>query len=787
MSFFQVGKIENVVKVIGCCLVLLLVIACSTKQKKAAEAEMKDQQLSQQEKATQTSDQAISTERKISAVLIDQKNDLIEVLIKGNQKLVYTSIKQSFPFGIVIYLPETAIDDGLSTDMPEDGIISDLIVKYADKEQTTAKIEILLKEDLDYDVIEEAHSLRISLLESSPKDNSRVAAEPSVTKKPDTKKDEQVTLTKNATVLTGIEFNTLENGKSDIQIKTDQPIQYDITSGKDQIINLTLYKTKIPKHHKRPLMTQYFNSSVEQILPVDNTKSKNDAIIQIKLRDKVPYRVVQDQTNIALYFEASTVEPPVFEKAKKVAIKEGQEETVAAKDSEVVDKKENKPEVKAAKSEEKKEETLSKLEAERKEIEEEIFGPKKEYTGEKIKLDFYDTDIKNVFRILRSVGGLNFAIDKDVEGKVTLTLEQPVPWDQVMDLVLKMNNLGMKQEGNVVRIATLETLKAEQKEKQELIKAKYKSRAQKTALIPLVTEYLPINYADADGDIKPHIESILSGRGKISVDKRTNIIILTETPSVIEQAKEVIYSLDKVTPQIMIEAKVVEVSKDFARTLGIGWSLTNDESLQEDGVRDFNVSTNLGGISAVDVAFYRMFGSGKLGLNVQLAASETKGDLKIISSPKILTLDNKEAMIRQGLQYPYLERDDTGGATVKFKDIDLKLTVTPHVTFDQRISLKINLKKDDIDSFTAGVPSLSTNTAETELLLDDKDTVVIGGIVKNTINEGTSGMPWLSSIPGIGLFFRTDTKTDTVKELLIFLTPSIVQLQQRRTSLSSLD
>ncbi|MCP4023272.1 MAG: type IV pilus secretin PilQ, partial [Desulfobacteraceae bacterium] len=507
------------------------------------------------------------------------------------------------------------------------------------------------------------------------------------------------------------------------------------------------------------------------------------------LREKVPYRVVQDDNILLVYFEASNIQPPVFEKARKKVVLEEEEQVVAQTEQKAeIPTAETSPKEKEEVSKEK--ESLSKIEVERREIEEEIFGPPKSYTGEKIKLDFYDTDIKNVFRILRSVGDVNFAIDKDVEGKVTLTLEHPVPWDQVLDLILKMNNLGMKQEGNIVRIATIDTLKGEQQEKQDLIKAKYKSREQKKALTPLVTEYLPINYSDADGDIKPHLEKVLSGRGKISVDKRTNIIILTDTPSVIEQAKEIIYSLDKVTPQIMIEAKIVEVSKDFARSLGIGWSMNNDLSLQEDGVKDAEISTNYpvsNDLNFINLAFYRMFGSDHLALGAQLSASESKGDLKIISSPKILTLDNKEAMIRQGLQYPYLERDDTGGATVKFKDIDLKLIVTPHVTFDQRISLKVQLYKDDIDSFTSGVPSLSTNTAETELLLNDKDTIVIGGIVKNSFNQGTAGLPWFSSLPGIGRLFRTDTKADTVKELLIFLTPSIIQLEQRRSTLSSVN
>ena len=185
--------------------------------------------------------------------------------------------------------------------------------------------------------------------------------------------------------------------------------------------------------------------------------------------------------------------------------------------------------------------------------------------------------------------------------------------------------------------------------------------------------------------------------------------------------------------------------------------------------------------------FYRILGSNFLNLNAQIAASETKGDVKVISSPRILTLDNKKAKIKQGLEYAYLERDDTGGSSVKFKNIDLLLEVTPHVTPDKRIAMNVYLTKNDIDSITNGVPSLSTNEAETELLVNDNDTIVIGGIVKTTDSKSTSGTPILSGIPVLGRLFRTDTDKDKRNELLIFITPSIVQLEQKRNTFTTAD
>ncbi|MBW1864678.1 MAG: type IV pilus secretin PilQ, partial [Deltaproteobacteria bacterium] len=184
--------------------------------------------------------------------------------------------------------------------------------------------------------------------------------------------------------------------------------------------------------------------------------------------------------------------------------------------------------------------------------------------------------------------------------------------------------------------------------------------------------------------------------------------------------------------------------------------------------------------SSVGFNFAKLTGTPVV-LNARLNALETNGEGKIISSPKIVTLDNKKARIKQGIEYPYLERDDTGGSSVSFKDIDLLLEVTPHVTPDNRVSMEIMITKNDIDSITNGVPSLSTNEAETELLVNDGDTIVIGGIMKTRKISASRGFPWLSKIPVLGWFFRTDMDSKESSELLIFITPKIVKLEQRQT------
>ncbi len=408
------------------------------------------------------------------------------------------------------------------------------------------------------------------------------------------------------------------------------------------------------------------------------------------------------------------------------------------------------------------------------------------YRGEKIQLDFFQTDIKNIFRMLSRISKLNFAVDEDVQGKVTMSLEHPVPWDQVLDLVLRMNRLGKKQEGSVIRICTLETLQAEEKQYREMAEERQKELARTRQLSALQTEYISVNYSDASKDILPHVKRLLTpGRGLVSVDKRTNMVVVTDTARSLARIREMIFRLDQVTPQILIEAKVVEVTKKFSRSLGMAWSLSNDPGFTQSFVNDFNISVNrpvqTEGIGA-DFSFFRMAGH-STALNARLEASEQQGDIKIVSSPKILTLNHKKARIKQGMEYAYLERDDSGGSSVKFKDIDLLLEVTPHVTSDRRISMTVKLTKNDIaDTTVGGAPIVTTNEAETELLVDNKDTVVIGGIVKTSQSKKNTGVPLLYRIPILGSFFGTRNRVKDRNELLIFMTPTIVLLNQKKSS-----
>ncbi|MBW2406570.1 MAG: type IV pilus secretin PilQ [Deltaproteobacteria bacterium] len=588
--------------------------------------------------------------------------------------------------------------------------------------------------------------------------------------------------------LNRIDFASEEAGKSAVIIGTTRPVDYQLTKISDKRLRLDLLDTNLPEYRNRALITTRFQSAVDRITPTHQPKTK-DTVIVIELREAVPYLVKQTDNIIRVDFSASSIPPKPYEDAKLPAWKKVLAEPATGYPA----ASENKPENLMVPSEALAERKLAagKLKPSKEEmsLRERLAGvaPAQRYNGEKIALDFYDTDIKNVFRIIREISGKNFAIDKNVTGKVTLTLDKPVPWDQVLDLVLKMNQLGMTMEGDIVRIATLNTLAQEEKLRQAKFKTDQAAINQQKALEPLVTAYIPINYSDAKTEILPHIQPILSAtRGKASVDIRNNQIIITDTAVKIQQAREIVGIIDKVTPQVIIEARIVEANSAFTRDLGFDWGETILGQFSIGGL-DIGPTTLLASnLPATIPSALVNFNFAKLGgtpfeiLNAKLVASETEGKTNIISAPKVVTLDNKKAKIKQGLEVPYLERDSSGNATVRFKNVDLLLEVTPNITPDDRIVMKIFVTKNDVVDPTADQPALSTNEAQTELLVDNGDTIVIGGIVKSTIQYGEKGIPGLRQLGVLGWLFRSQSKKDQKNELLIFITPRIVKLEQKK-------
>lgn len=714
------------------------------------------------------------------------------VSIQGSAMLTYTSVKQSLPLGVVLYFPDATFSEAVVQPAVENAVVEKI---EASQQNSATRLKILLKEDAEYEVVRSGNGLNVIFVADMggepvvATDTGDTPAEASVATMTVEAEETAVAPAPSDTpavvgpgAVNQIDFTSTQSGASTILIGTTGPVGYTVSKKDDTTLYLKLSDTTLPDSRKRPIITTRFNSAVNRILPVQTEQMGGDTLFIIELRDAVPYLVTQSGDQIEVSLDPSTVPPVKEDQAKLPAWKKAitEAETMIVPSVEEADA--GMAPAAAAGSTIPDEPTPS--------VVEEPTGPEisvgtsRNYTGEKIAVDFFETDIKNVFRIIRAVSGENFAIDKDVTGQVTMTLQNPVPWDQILDLVLKMNLLGSVKENGITRIATLETLKEEESKRLQYIAAERFSKELQKSLAPISTEYILISYSNAEADIKPHLERILTAeRGSVSVDARTNQIIITDTEEKIAKAREIVGQIDRITPQVIIEARIVEASSNFTRAFGVDWNAGTDPSNGID-------SGTLGGVYGYDVAmdysvdtqnsiginFSRLTGSTFI-LDAKLTALESKGTGKIVSSPKILTLDNKKATIKQGVEIPYQTVDD-GDVNVEFKKVELKLEVTPHVTADDRIALQVLIDKNDVGSITDGVPGLNTKGVETELIMNDGETIVIGGIIKSNKTFNESGFPVLSKIPVLGWLFKNRTRTEEKQELLVFLTPRVVKMDE---------
>jgi type IV pilus assembly protein PilQ len=725
------------------------------------------------------------------------------IWIRGNRLLTYTSVKQPFPLSVLLYFPETALGDINTIDEPDSDIVSSIKASELTSQGHTSRVEVLLKKDVSYEVTQEDTDLKITFnkeseISVSPDtqlDKKEKSSNESKTTKEQPASSEKERLgaktTANKTVtpqikkhtpawINRIDFSGEEGGKSTIIIGTTTPIQYQLKKIHDKKLQLNLYNTMLPEYRQRPLITTRFQSAVDRITPVQTPAMKDTSLITIELRESVPYFVEQTDDLLLLHFEASSISPKPLDKAKlplwKKVMTQQDADTGANQGKAALGSAYDINRQKTVDTYTDISQPLDFYQTE----------TKKKYVGEKIAVDFFRTNIKNVFRIIREVSKENFAIDKDVTGEVTLSLEKPIPWDQVLTLVLKMNKLGLVYEEGIIRVATLNTLAKEEKERKEKLAAQREAENQED----LITAFMSVSYVDA-AEIARHLTEDGGSEGNskfnpnrseagITVDKTNNMIVMSDVARSIKRAKEIVKKLDRVTPQVLIEARIVEASNNFSRELGVTLSGTYGP-VGNKYVRDFSFTAAnppTSSLGSLGINFSKLTGT-PWTLNATIAAAESEGQVKIISSPKILTLDNKMAMIKQGTAWPYKKLDADGNTVTEWKDIALELEVTPHVTPDDRVSMEISVKNNEVGAIILGDPSFTTKEANTELLVNDGDTVIIGGIRKSREDTGQSGVPGLMKIPVLGWLFKTESKEHQLDELLIFITPKIVQLEQR--------
>jgi type IV pilus assembly protein PilQ len=437
------------------------------------------------------------------------------------------------------------------------------------------------------------------------------------------------------------------------------------------------------------------------------------------------------------------------------------------------------------------------------------------YAGDKLSLNFQNIEVRALLQVIADFTNFNVVTSDTVTGNVTLRLKD-VPWDQALDIILQSKGLGLRKAGNVILIAPKDELNA--KDKIDL-----ESKAQIAALEPLRTQSFQINYAKAEdiaaglagtsgGGSGGAASRILSARGSVISEKRTNQLFVTDTPTKLEEIQSLIAKIDIPVRQVLIEARIVDADDTFGRSLGVklggsdlrgingglpGYSVgggnrvtlggnlnaVGAQTLQTTGTTGVTYSdTNFvnlpaagqGNFNAATVALSLFSATANRFLNLEISALEADGKLKVVSSPRLITADQIKASISSGTKIPYQKATSSGATSVEFIDAVLKLDVTPQITPEGNVIMKVEVNKDEPGAATGGVPSINTKSIKTEVLVENGGTVVIGGIFSSTENESTTQVPFLGDLPFIGNLFKTKSKTSNRSELLIFLTPKVV-------------
>jgi type IV pilus assembly protein PilQ len=406
---------------------------------------------------------------------------------------------------------------------------------------------------------------------------------------------------------------------------------------------------------------------------------------------------------------------------------------------------------------------------------------------EKISLDFQDANVRNLFRIFSEISGFNLILSPEVNGVVNMRLLD-VPWNEAFQIILTNSGLGRQCLGkNIIRVASLQTLANEENDKVAENTRKRDKEISEELSAELVTEIVRINYANIQ-EVAQSLGTLKTERGKVTLDVRTNTLILTDIRGRVGDMAKLIRVLDVQTPQVMIESRIVEVNKNVSQQLGIQWGTTanvfngNTTVTSPTGANSPFLVDLLPGAVELGAGATSGFALGLSGiadgldLDVQLTALEKKGDLRILSSPKVTTLDNKEAKIKSGRSIPFQTSSANEGTKIEFIDAELSLTVTPHITSNDDVYMVIDATKNAANTavLVAGFPEITTKEAHTEVLVQNGDTTVLGGIYESEVKRNKESVPFFSKIPVLGALFRNLDEEDQVDELLIFITPTVL-------------
>ena len=417
------------------------------------------------------------------------------------------------------------------------------------------------------------------------------------------------------------------------------------------------------------------------------------------------------------------------------------------------------------------------------------------YTGERLSLNFQNIEVRAVLQLIADFTGKNLVASDTVSGNLTLRLKN-VPWDQALDIILRSKGLAKREHGNVIMVAPSEEIAA--REKLEL-----EAQKQITELAPVQTEFIQINYAKASDIaklLKQEENSLLSERGNVSVDERTNTVLVRDTAANLIGVRRLVSQLDIPVRQVLIESRIVIADDNFNRDLGVRFGVSRRQEHSTNGSdfifnigggkpgdvnfnNNINFNTNENENLLVDLPLADPSGAIKFALlsipdfllQLELQALQTEGRGEVLANPRIVTSNQKEAIIEQGTEIPFQEASSSGASTTSFKAAVLSLRVTPQITPDDRVIMDLQVNQDTVGQEFAGIPSVDTRALTTQVLVDNGDTVVLGGIFQQTKRKDIEKVPFFGDLPFFGFAFRTESVRDEKTELLIFVTPKIIK------------
>jgi type IV pilus assembly protein PilQ len=560
-----------------------------------------------------------------------------------------------------------------------------------------------------------------------------------------------------------IDFQVVENiSRVAVKVKGDVSVEPPVkTPG---FVTLTVKNAGLSKQLQRSLETKSFVSPVLRITPLlVKTRKGTDTKIRIAMRVAAPFEFRQEGD--MLFVDFKNPEGLTAEKIPAAILD--------TKAQNIRSSKNNLPNVSAKETE------LATELAPASDSTVKSSAGGHAYKGRKVTLEFADAEVRKIFQLLSEVSNKNFVLGDDVTGTISIKLVN-VPWDQALDIILDTKGLDKREDGNIIIIKGKGKFKSQADEDLELKKAQAKA-------IELKTEIYNINYSDI-GAIVAQLDKLKTpDRGSITPDARTNKIIVKDIPQTLDDMRRLINQLDVPEKQVMIEARIVEATSTFTRSLGVNWGLHyRDGSASFMGINQLDTSfggqastpapsSGVSGLSggSMGISFGTL--TSNISLDLRLNAAASAGLVKIISTPKVATLNNKTAKITQGQQVPYTSSTSDKVET-KFIEAALSLEVTPHINANGTIGMKIDAKNDSVGQATGGstAPAINKKQATTEMLLRDGETTVIGGIYVDSDNESDDGVPYLMDIPFLGKLFKSNTKTKVKTELLIFITPRIL-------------